>query len=101
MCTQTAYGVVPANASDPSDRGLIIFQLVEDNVLVVPDDRRGLAELDIMRQGMVLAVCELYVTMHHGCMNENDRSRRCVWNTGDETDGDGNRPASCLHSAYI
>ena len=45
---------------------LAIFELVEYDVLVVPDDRRGLAELDTLRQGMALAVCELYVTMHHG-----------------------------------
>ena len=66
MCTHAACGVAHTNASDPPDRGLVIFELVEYDVLVVPDDRRGLADLDILRQGMVPAVCELYVTMHHG-----------------------------------
>ena len=66
MCTHAACGVAHINASDPPDLGLVIFELVEYDVRVVPDDRRGLAELDILRQGMVLAVCELCVTMHNG-----------------------------------
>ena len=84
MHTHDASGVTHINASDPSDRRLVIFELVEYDILVVPDHRRGLAELNILRQVMVLAVCELYVTMHHGCMNENGTHRRCLWHAGIE-----------------
>ena len=80
MYTHAASGVAHINASDPPDRGLVIFELVEYDIFVVPDHRRGLAELNFLRQGMVLAVCELYVTMHHGCINANGTHRRCVWN---------------------
>ena len=80
MHTHDANGVTHINASDPSDRRLIIFELVEYDVTVVPDDRRGLAELNVLRRDMVIAVCELDATIHHGCMNANGTHRRCVWN---------------------
>ena len=49
MRTHDANGVTHVNASDPSDRRLVIFELVEYDVTVVPDDRRGLAELNVLR----------------------------------------------------
>ena len=49
MHTHDASGVTHINASDPSDRRLVIFELVEYDVTVVPDDRRGLAELNVLR----------------------------------------------------
>ena len=66
MRTHAACGVAHTNASDPSDRGLVIFELVEYDILIVPHHRRGLAVLNILWQGMVVAVCELYVITHLG-----------------------------------
>ena len=59
MHTHDASGVTHINASDPSDRRLVIFELVEYDVLVVPDDRRGLAEINILWRRRGLAAKEM------------------------------------------